>query len=107
MSGSVNSHWKVVGRLSPWAGLTCRRIVSNSSATVSGSRSEGPSRTPITPALASARPRWEISSGERPGGSSGGPGSVSIARPAERSLVVIDCTPSTPTSSKVALKTVM
>src|SRR5437588_410678 len=42
----------------------------------------------MMPAFASARPRWEISSAESPSGSSGGPGSVSIGIPAERSLVV-------------------
>ncbi len=41
----------------------------------------------MMPAFASSRPRCEISIGESPGGISGGPGSVSCASPAERSLV--------------------
>ncbi len=32
----------------------------------------------MMPACASVRPRWEVSSGDRPGGSSAGPGRVSI-----------------------------
>ncbi len=81
--------------------------MSNISATVSGSRLVGPWRTPSTFAFASARPRCESSSGVSPGGSSGGPGSDSTGSPAERSFVIIDVTPSTPTSSKVDPKVVM
>ena len=41
---------------------------------VSGSRLVGPSRTPVMPAIASWRPRREISSGVKPVNISGGPG---------------------------------